>query len=318
MPLLTLFLRICCLLFVAGVFVVGEGLNDNPRARLVAVVQGTAHKPFVYRALVPTCVRISAACIPAAAENWLRQQRVIQAIFSRTRLDIQYPAIGVCAIAVCLCGFALFMLAMYRLGAPPSLALLGILPFFQYASYLYDVGTLCCFAWGLYFLHTQRRKLYLWVFVLACFNKETALLLTLTDIAIHWQKNHIRAIWQLLRSQQVGIQLLLYFAIKLCLWGIFRENAGYTQEWTVSHNVFLLHSWLFMRYIVVAVPMGIALIAYRWQAKPQWLKRSLWILPPLVVFAFFFGYMDEFRIYYEAYPAVFLLILHPFMQQTRV
>ena len=38
---------------------------------------------------------------------------------------------------------------------------------------------------------------------------------------------------------------------------------------------------------------GLALLlAYRWSAKPAFLRHSLWIVVPLVVLTFFLGYLD--------------------------
>jgi hypothetical protein len=52
------------------------------------------------------------------------------------------------------------------------------------------------------------------------------------------------------------------------------------------------------------------MVSHRWFEKPLFLRHSLWILPVLVATCFFFGWLDELRDYYEAYPIVFLLMIY--------
>jgi hypothetical protein len=52
------------------------------------------------------------------------------------------------------------------------------------------------------------------------------------------------------------------------------------------------------------------LTAYDWARKPAFLRKGLLItLIPLALLALFFGFIDELRDYYEAFPFLFLLWL---------
>jgi hypothetical protein len=64
-----------------------------------------------------------------------------------------------------------------------------------------------------------------------------------------------------------------------------------------------------LRFVGVVAVLWL-LTAYGWARKPVFLRKGLLItLIPLVFLALFFGYVDELRDYYEAFPFLFLLWL---------
>jgi hypothetical protein len=70
----------------------------------------------------------------------------------------------------------------------------------------------------------------------------------------------------------------------------------------------LTRAWRLPELAAAIVVAG--LIFYGWPQKPRFLKMSfVMILPPLVIMALFLGYIDEWRGYYEAYPAAFGLAI---------
>ena len=162
------------------------------------------------------------------------------------------------------------------------------------------------FTLGLGLLVRRRWRLFLVVFVLACLNKETTILLTLV-FAIHFRRPA-----SLPRAAYRGLllaQLAIFAVLKTGLYVLYRDNPGaFVEAHFPQHNLDVLKAY---PLATVFGWCGVALlVAYRWPEKPAFLRDALWIALPLVVLTFFLGYLDELRDYYEAYPIVLLLILH--------
>jgi len=49
-------------------------VDDNPHARVADTVYGKAHKPFVYRALLPGIVRIAVSTIPERVKSAINKR----------------------------------------------------------------------------------------------------------------------------------------------------------------------------------------------------------------------------------------------------
>jgi hypothetical protein len=58
------------------------------------------------------------------------------------------------------------------------------------------------------------------------------------------------------------------------------------------------------------VALAAVLVVANWRMKPLFLRKSLWILVPLVGLALLFGWVDETRMYYESLPIVLCLSFH--------
>jgi hypothetical protein len=186
------------------------------------------------------------------------------------------------------------------------LALLGLTQFFRYYSYLYDFPNLSLFTLGLGLLVRRRWRVFLPVYLLACLNKETTILLTLVFIIHFWPRRGMSG------TRFAGLlfaQLGIFALVRLALFLAFLDNPGALVAWHVPHhNLDVLKAY---PLATVFGWCGLALLLfYKWSAKPPFLRHALWIVVPLVVLAFFFGYLDELRDYYEAYPIVLLLALH--------
>src|SRR5216684_5246667 len=50
--------------YVTLVFIRNPGINTNPQARVLDMVYGKAHRPYQYRCLIPSIVRIATAAVP--------------------------------------------------------------------------------------------------------------------------------------------------------------------------------------------------------------------------------------------------------------
>ena len=104
--------------------------------------------------------------------------------------------------------------------------------------------------------------------------------------------------------------VVVYVTIKSALTWVFHGNPGTFVEFHLHHNIqWLTAGWTFTG---LGVFMALAaLLLFRWSEKPSFLRVSfLCVLPPLGALALFFGLVDEWRGYYEAYPIAFGLIVH--------
>jgi hypothetical protein len=308
---------------ILATFVRNPGINGYRRAMFGDMIYGRAHKPFVYRVLLPGTVRIITAAIPIetrrAIIHAMGEKPIVQKVFSKLKWEPEYLieyGIASTLMYLSLAGFVVairyFFTAVFR---SPSkfvdlvslLALLGLPPFFQYYSYLYDFPTLFLFTLGLGLMVRRKWRIYLCVFFLACLNKETMILLTLIFVVNFF---YDREMSKSLFTRLIIIQLAIFASVKLGLFLIFRGNPGTFVEFhLLDHNLRLLSTpyalSTAMAWLVLAL-----LIFYKWQYKPSFLKCAAWIIAPLLLLTLFLGYLDELRDYYEFYPIALLLLSH--------
>jgi hypothetical protein len=309
------------------------GINGNYRSLFMDMVNGTAHRPFVYRALLPAAIRAASAAVPegvrqacaeAAAGN--RYVRLAFAVFEwETEAAFEF-GLAALAMYLCLVGFGhvfvrlanrtcnLSGTGLGNLGLACA-ALLLLPPFFRYTSFPYDPPQLFLFTLALLLLAQGRRGVaFFGVFALCCINKETAVLLIPLYALAHVRREP--QAWRRGWMEVAGLGAI-YLAVKLGLTWAFRENPGEVVEFQLAHNLRLfVNGWTFGN---VGVFLGLAaLTGYRWEEKPLFLKNAFWVVaPPLVALALFLGFIDEWRGYYEAYPIVFCLGLDSVLRIRR-
>jgi len=296
---------------VFTLFVRYPGFDSNPNYFLHDAVTGQAHKPFVYRALVPGLVRILVQIIPESIHS---------TIFAnipgyQTAFIKEFSALSF-ILMFFLSGFFLTLRELVKTYFSTSeiivdwIALLGImlLPvFFDYTNYIYDFATLMFFSLLLLLMARARWKSFFLVYIFACLNKETTILITMIFFLYFWQQKDQRRLPFVLMT---GLQLLIFSVISLSIRWMFRNNPGATLEFHLfDHNFETLSIIATPANLLTAIGLFI-LMAYAWQEKPLLLRISLIALPALVGSCFFFGYLDELRAYYEALPAMLLLAVH--------
>ena len=307
--------------FVFSVFLRDPGINDYHRARFADMVYGKAHRPFVYRTLLPSTVRALTAAVPPGAREALRgslgETAFLGKVFSRFRWEKEHLTEYLVACVLMygsLLGFGLAVRYLFKglysrppgwlADSLPALSVLLLLPFFSRASYLYDFPALALFTLGAALMLRRRWKAYLVVFLLASINKETSILLTLIyAVHLYGVERHLRGF----HLKMVSAQIALFFAVKAALYMAFRDNPGSLVEFhLIDHNIDLVD---YSATAVVSLALVAMTVSYRWKEKPLFLRDSLWILPTLVLLTSLFGFLDELRDYYEAYPIVLLLVV---------
>lgn len=317
------YVALCTLLSVVvfATFLTRSGIDNYGRARVADVIRGDAHRPYVYRTLLPTTARIVVGAIPRGArehieETW-GQSTAMRHMFQILDWNPDYfPEFIVTAALMyaALWGFIVSLRALFSAvyAAPPVVkdavtlvALLGLTQFYWNTTYLYDFPALFLFTLGLALMVRRRWAAYLVVFVLGCFNKETIILLTMVFVIHFW--NHERRPRRF--KTFVLVQVGLFAAIKSALAFVYRDNPGEFVEFHLfDHNLDLWRAYSLAT--IVACGAFILFLFHDWRGKPAFLRHGLWIMIPLFVLGVFIGYLDEIRIYYEAYAIVVLLLAH--------
>ena len=305
------------------------GINQYERAKFMEMVNGTAYQPFVYRALLPGLVRLAAALLPESAHLWItglvEQNTKFELLFRvfewETQAAFEY-LFAALLMWICFMGFGHFgakltlltckiqdRSGLWRLVLAMAIVLF-LIPFFKYASYIYDPPQLFLFTLALYCLANNQVWAFLAAFGVCCINKETALLLIPIFALIYWRQLPWRRYFALLAGQ-IGA----FVAIKLLITSAFQSNPGALVEFHLTdHNLpWFVEQMSFTHIIVFIILLALAL--YRLKEKDRFLKIAfLCTFPALFVLTLFLGYIDEWRDYYEAYPIAFAMIVDSLRQ----
>jgi hypothetical protein len=295
-------------------------MNWYERAMAHEMINGTAWKPFVYRTLLPTTVRITTAILPEQIQteisNTVANTEWLKVGFSKFKWETEFSTeyfIACFFMLASLIAFAFaFRYLMRTIFSSPDwfsnlftiVVLLGLPATFQYYSYLYDFSTLFLFTLGLILMYKQKWNLYLLLYFFACINKETTILLTMIFGIYFFSKEKIdRKIY----TKLIVYQLLIFLIIKTSLYFIFINNAGgFVEFHFFDYNVRILSQYSLTTFAVIAGLL--MLLFYKWNEKPKFLRTSIWAAVPLLVLSLFLGVIDELRDYYEVYPSFALLI----------
>jgi hypothetical protein len=226
-----------------------------------------------------------------------------------------YEYLLVAAITVgCFCSLAFalrhLLMQFYELPEPvtnwASVAVMAALPlFFENSNHIYDAPTLLLFTLATIFVTARKHWLFLGVFVLASFNKESAILLILLFV--------LRERTLLPRAQLLAICMLLlaiWAAAKAIVSNAFADNPGSTVEvHLLDHNLVLWQTPMRLLYCLILVFWVWRFMAADWRRKPLFARHGFWVIfIPLSASVLLVGYIDEFRVYYEAFPFIVLLM----------
>ncbi len=308
-----------------------RGISTYDWATVPMLVDGTAYRPFVTRAFMPTIVRTIVQATPALAERvesritgllehsrpGLHADRALATLgWAPDTVYVHLVATFVMFVAFLLLPYAWrrTLIAMYELPPlvaelAPAIALLALPLFFvPYARYLYDPGTLLLWAVALC-LVVERRSALVWLLLpVIAYHKETAVLLPLV-VALRAPAGQSRVRTAL----ELIAQLAVVAGIRFAVGRAYAANPGDVVLWVgIGHTRELIMEFLHRPpYVPVVVALLLAVVASGWGRAPVFLKRAfLAVLVPLVLLGCLFGFVDEIRGYYEAY-AIGLLIAVP-------
>ena len=305
---------------VLAIFVRKPGINGYKPAMFGDMVHGDASRPFVNRALLPMATRVIAATTPDCCRTGLIEDVETHAGLRALVKDLKWEPsllpeyLIACALMyLALLGFLYSVRYLFAaVGEGPGwfvdlvalLAVLGLPPFFKYYSYIYDFPALFLFTLGLALLARERWALFLAVYFVSCFNKETTILLSFIFVVRFFLRRRPgRGDFLKLGAAQLAIFLFS----RAVLHAMYGSNPGGTVEFHLVHNLQLAKPYAlssFMAWLAVLV-----FVARNWMDKPEFLRDAAWIVVPLFALTVTFGLYDELRDYSEAYPIVFLLMM---------
>ncbi|MBN1438859.1 MAG: hypothetical protein JW929_05550 [Anaerolineales bacterium] len=333
------------LLLSANVFITflkDPGMNGYPGAQFDEMINGTASKPYVTRALVPSLVRLAVGALPEKTRRTFNENVVkfvnkippdVREAVDRTKnpgtggqsnfRTLWWDILAMYVIAcVLLYAFLLaFHFALRSLfgaffrgpgwfaDAVGLAALAALPPFFVYYNFLYDLPTL--FFITLLLALAARRKWipFLAVFAFACWNKETTILVTMVFALAYWRRPETvdrKKYWSLLLAQ-LAVFAVVRIPITLAYW----NNPGGAVEYHfVDHQLSRIFLQLYSFADLFIALGALLLLGYAWKEKPRFLKIALTMAVPLLILATFFGFLDEYRAFYELFPVVFCLAAH--------
>jgi len=307
-------------LYVLISFVKLPGINGYERAMFPEMVYGTAWKPFVYRTLLPTTVRAISEVIPQKVHNYFTEKvsnsQLSILVLEKLKWESEYITeylVAMLLMYLSLLGFVyafrklfneIYSSSKWFINFISIVMLFALPPMFQYYSYVYDFPTLFLFTLGLLFLKQRNWSYFLILFFIACFNKETTILLTLVFVIHHYKDSSIS---KKVYTQLIAAQLAIFLMVKILLYFIFLNNAGGFVEFHLIDRNYLIFNGYSLVVFVVLLTIFLGIFS-RWDEKPKFLKDSLWIAIPLLILTLFLGFFDELRDYYEVFPVIVLLI----------
>ncbi len=315
------------LIVAVGSLSATSGIEEE--AGIANQVRGSAHRPYVYRQLVPLGIRAVFALRPPEFWNGLGERMAQSRWIVRIRwaTDNRYewwnaadlPAIflsaGVNLVALIAFAFVFRALVEDQFRAPEAFAnataavtLYTIGYMNREGVYSYDCPLLFLFTLELLLL---RRRAWAWfypLFVLATLNKETSILLTVVFAAVYWRRLPLREI-----AAHAGAQLAIYGLIVGCLHRVFADNHGPPLEYHFFRdNVgIILNPGEAYGFVACAV-IFVGLLLRDWEQKPEFLRRATVVFWPLLGLTALFGLLDELRDYYEFYLVAMPLVAATF------
>lgn len=298
------------------------GINDHPGAGFHEMLEGAADFPFRTRVLLPWVVNavdiIAPESIEQAAATGVSNSTLLSRVFLRLHwepeLAFHYLILSFLML-FCFVAFAHLtaLLTLQQCGLRNEsmrrlviavAALLGVPAFYKYTSFLYDPAQLIVSAAALYCLATNRLRQFILVVALGALNKETNILFI--PLSYIWLRRQGRPD-QALRTAAITVAIYLLIRVPLYFTTV---PPSLPATHLFDHNI----AWLIQGYGPVEAICGLVLavaLGYRWAHKPALMKLALaWLLVPLLCFGIVLGFIDEWRDYFEVYPACVALVTH--------
>lgn len=273
--------------------------RELPLATLEALTAGTAYKPFQFRVLVP----------------WLARE--LSRLGFGPLLDIYKSIDWVATVAIYYS--VRYYLKTYLSGTASALlafAVFWVLPWnFIMARdipiYLpYDLTVIVFMTLALAFLVRRQWIPFYIIFIAATFNRETTIFITAAFVSIEWglrSKNSL--------AVHAATQFAIWGGVKLLTGSLYAGNPGSTLEFdhadtTISHwrtNIDFLTTPKHLLVFLSNFGFLWLLLIAGWDRLMRYrLRRTLWIIPAVVLTTFFIANINELRIYADLFPFVLI------------
>lgn len=308
-----LLLALLCPPILFGYFHVGtdEFLFD------VNYALGDGERPFAYRVLASVAARLVAAAVPNTLAAELTELPVLEQTlktnsgWTRDNASIFIGMLVVYTGGLYLYGlsmFALFRLYVGRLGSMLlSLVSLLLLVFtFVYFTPLYDFSHAALMAFGIVLLARQKWRLFILLYLIGCFSKETIALLTVLFVVEYASRLSWRRFIALLAAQ-----VTLFVTIRTLIITLQAHLPGVVFQDQFAFNLNRLG--LLMRDADGLAASGLIallllLMFIHWNSKPRLLRNSIVTGIVLLINVMFVGIINEWRVYMEFFPILLGLV----------
>ena len=248
----------------------GISHRNSVTSEFSETIQGTAHKPSVARVLVPLMIRGTSAVTPSSLKAGIqsfvkKRSAAIEGFEWQEEYYFEYVVACVILFAL-LMGYAFalrYLLTFYYPKDPaitnfaPVFGVLLLALFFRYRHFLYDPATLCLSTLALGLILHRKNLWYYPVFLLACLNKETTILLAGVFFVFQLGQMPLKIL-----VRHVALQGVIWGLVQIVLFVTFRNNPGSSTELHLfDHNLALIHDPLSLAYFILVIAF-IALIRH--------------------------------------------------------
>jgi hypothetical protein len=301
------------------------GLNTWPPGSFAAMLNGTAERPYVTRLLLPAAVNLLCKATPHRVQNllmdlYLHNHLTADGVTYRDEASFAKLAlVALCVPCFLMVGYCLRWLSRYYYRLPEfaattvGAATILLVPWmFRHTTFVYDastVGLSCLLAYAI----TARRKwLFLVAFLLACLNKETAILFVPVAVAFWWHEQRRTPLLLL-----AGTCTVAWAAVRIGIDRLFAHNPGHAVLWMAPLNweqVSHVRNLGFLTLVLLHIPLFMAPLAASlagsWRVVPLEVRRGLLLVGlPLLAATPFFGLLEEVRAWYDVWPYLMLACL---------
>jgi len=306
-------------------------VNENYRASFSAMLDGTAHRPFVMRVLIPWLTTFTSMIFPLEIRNQINEaianSRIFSVILSLYRVSADQGFEAVVSLFwqfLSLPGYYFsfrflllknFDVSEKKAGRLTLLSTFGLLPL-MFFGYIYDLPQLFLCTLAFAAIAANRTILYFIVFALAVLNKETAVVLAIPSILLFWNP----FMPSLLKAVKgAGYQLLIFLAIRIPLIVHFRKNPGMVVEPHLRTHIEGMIDYPLYGIAVTALFLCLTvLFLYKWKQKPALVNLGLVSGAILMVLFLLGGMPQEFRVFYEVIGVVLISILQTFSMRWKL
>lgn len=288
------------------------------RVRLERYLDESAHRPFIYRVLLPRMIRVLKATIADAAVRPVAGRVMVHLVPTSLVSSADMVAHFYLAVllVLSLIGYALVAGRLYIRLFPglrypevvPVCMLALLLPFVAgNLGHIYDFTLLLFMAALLYAIATHRHLLFLVLFTVSCFNKETTVLAAVAYACYFLDRMPWKAFIPMVLAQG-----LIFSVIYFSLHHRYAGNPGQGVENWVEQQF----TWLARRSFADYLSWlgGILLVAYHWPGKPLVMRRAAWMLAPHLGLVVTSAFPGEVRNLFESVPLLSLFVLRNLQQ----
>lgn len=319
-------------IFCMITFIVSSDFLGMDERSPKAMMEGYALKPHVYRQLIPTLTRGIMAITPEDTKKSIAEglhstlwdMRLFAESVKLRHKDFRpielederlYPFVIISLLDyLFLLGYAYMLWRLAREIFPdifpmqvmvPLFGLLALPPFCGKYGYIYDFPLLFFTAWLMLLMLRERWIAYFVVFGVATFNKESTIYM-LAVYLLNYYDEMPRKKWLSIAA----VQVLIFLIVKLLLAMAYSNGGGVFLEYRGLYGHMRANLDGYSVYTLFGLVAALALFTFRWEDKPIILRCWLVVLPFMVVAWLLFGNRNEYRVFYDIFPALTLLGCH--------